>query len=97
MILASRLIQREQLLPAMAVFVPFAALAWWSMDTLLARKPRVAERLDGWSKPRTRPPAKARSSRQEGGRHGRMLEKAVAPGRPLAAQERRRTGQAPRG
>ena len=44
MILAE-LFRIENLIP-LAVFGMFAALAWWFLDWVAARKPRAIERLD---------------------------------------------------
>jgi tight adherence protein C len=50
---ASDLIDFEQVLP-FALFLTFAALAWWALEYLAASKPRALERLDELRNPKGR-------------------------------------------
>jgi len=52
-IFAAKLINFETLLP-LALFLTFAALAWWALELVAAGKPRAVERLDELRHPQSR-------------------------------------------
>lgn len=82
MILAD-LISFEDLLP-FAMFGTFAALAWWLLEAVAAKRPRAVERLDELKNPRARREQKDPSALKKTDTVTRMLEKATpALARPL--------------
>ena len=82
MILAD-LISFEDLLP-FAMFGTFAALAWWLLEAVAAKRPRAVERLDELKNPRARREQKDLSALKKTDTVTRMLEKATpALARPL--------------
>jgi tight adherence protein C len=73
----------QDLLP-FAVFGTFAALAWWALEFVSARKPRAIERLDELKNPRARRPEPDPSALKKRDRVTRVLEKATpALAKPL--------------
>jgi len=75
MIFADKLINYESLLP-LALFVAFAALAWWVLDQLAAGRSRAVERLDELKDPTKRRKAAANSALKKSDAFTRVLERA---------------------
>lgn len=75
MILAESIINFESLVP-LALFVAFAALAWWGLDRLATGKSRATERLDELKDPSKRRKAAAESALKKSDAFTRVLERA---------------------
>lgn len=75
MIFAESLISLESLVP-LALFIAFAALAWWGLDFMVAGKTRAVERLDELKNPGKRRKAAAESVLKQTDTFTKMLERA---------------------
>jgi len=75
MIFAESLISLESLVP-LALFIAFAALAWWGLDFMAAGKTRAVERLDELKSPGKRRKAAAESVLKQTDTFTKMLERA---------------------
>ena len=75
MIFAESLINLESLVP-LALFIAFAALAWWGLDFMAAGKTRAVERLDELKNPGKRRKAAAESVLKQTDTFTKMLERA---------------------
>jgi len=82
MLFASDLIDFEKLVP-IALFLTFAALSWWVLELLAARKPRALERLDEIKNPRARRLAQEQSALKKQDAMSKVLEKATPLAKPL--------------
>jgi tight adherence protein C len=83
--LAENLLDLADLLPV-ALFLTFAALAWWGLERIAASKPRVVERLADLKKPRQRRGLKAQPGEgllKKSDAISRVLERTSALTRPL--------------
>ncbi len=91
-ILAASLIRVENMIPV-ALFGTFAALAWWTLDFIAARKPRALERLDELKSPHKRRNA-AESALKKQDAVTKMLEKASpALAKPLQPKNEAELGR----
>ena len=75
MLLAANLINYESLIPV-AVFIAFAALAWWGMDLVAAGKSRASERLEELRDPRKHRKIAAETALKKTDAFTRVLERA---------------------
>jgi len=91
-LLGFEFIDFEQLLP-LALFIAFAAVAWWVLEFLAARKPRALERLDELKTPRTRRKLEEDSPVKRTDTMARVLEKATPLARPLAPRSEAELGK----
>jgi len=89
---ASNLVDFEQILP-LALFGAFAAIAWWTLEFLAARKPRTLERLDELKNPRSRKKFEEDTSVKKNDTMTRVLEKASPLARPLAPRSEAELGR----
>jgi tight adherence protein C len=82
----------EQILP-WALFGAFAAIAWWVLEALAARKPRALERLDELKNPRARRKFDADSPVKKSDTMAKVLEKASPLARPLEPKSEAELGR----
>ena len=83
MIVAAGLINIQSVVP-LALFGTFAALAWWLLDLMAARKPRTLERLDDLKNPHKRRAVSMESALKKPDAVTKLLEKATpALAKPL--------------
>ena len=75
MIFAESLISIESLVP-LALFIAFAAAAWWGLDFIAAGKTRTTERLDELKNPSKRRKVASESALKQTDTFTRMLERA---------------------
>lgn len=75
MIFAANLISFESLVP-LALFVAFAALAWWGLEMIATGKSRTAERLDELRNPNKRRKEVSETAMKKSASFTRVLERA---------------------
>jgi tight adherence protein C len=91
-ILLANLLSMEGLV-ALAVFVTFAAAAWWLLDMLNTRQSRVQDRLDKWRRPPPRRSGLAPASTKRADAMAKVLEKAAPLAAPLQPKSEEELGK----
>jgi tight adherence protein C len=92
LIFAESLVDFEQILPV-ALFGAFAAVAWWVLELLAARKPRALERLDELKNPRARRKMDADTPVKKADTMTKVLEKATPLAKPLEPKSEAELGK----
>jgi tight adherence protein C len=89
---AADLINLEEVLP-LALFVAFAALAWWALERIATAKPRIVERLADLKNPRQRRARSVDILLKKSDAVSKVLEKTTALAKPLGPQSEAERGK----
>lgn len=92
MLFASSLVDFEQILPV-ALFGAFAAITWWMLEALAARKPRTLERLDELRNPHARKKFEEDTPAKKNDTMIKVLEAATPLARPLEPKSEAELGR----